>query len=528
MREFYSYGPVNCRRHFCVPRRELVESCLDYIVGDVQDGGHYFTIWSPRQTGKTWLMHEVRREIEKRYSHRFIVATMSMQGVIMQPEDGLDVFLSRLPQLFRETFHVDIPTPGDISEFKNYFFNQNQLFELPLLLFIDEFDSLPPRIIDTLVTLFRDMYLKRDSFLLHGLALIGVRAVLGADSERGSPFNVQRSLQVPNFSADEVEELFRQYQDESGQKVEQEVVTAVHNATRGQPGLVGWFGELLTRKYNPGMDQSIDKTTWREVYRAALHREWNNTVLNLLKKAQGPYIDRVVELFSRPDMPFSIRADWCSYLYLNGIIDNYEVTDSNGDKIDVCCFSSPYVQSCLFHALTIDLMGESTPILALEPLDELEDVFGGSELDLPALLERYKGYLRRLAARGLNPWQEQPKRSDMNYTEAVGHFHLYFWLRNAVEDYCTISPEFPTGNGRVDLHLKCDMGEGIIEVKSHTNQARLRQSIQQAAHYASRLGLNAITVALFAPVDDENVLARLSGEHDVDGVHVVVTAIGWT
>ena len=52
MREFYSYGPVNCRRHFCGPRRELVRSCLQHIVGDLEDGGHYFTIWSPRQGGK--------------------------------------------------------------------------------------------------------------------------------------------------------------------------------------------------------------------------------------------------------------------------------------------------------------------------------------------------------------------------------------------------------------------------------------------------------------------------------------------
>ena len=36
-------------------------------------------------------------------------------------------------------------------------------------------------------------------YLLHGLALVGVRAVLGIDSDRGSPFNVQRSLHVPNL-----------------------------------------------------------------------------------------------------------------------------------------------------------------------------------------------------------------------------------------------------------------------------------------------------------------------------------------
>ncbi len=528
MREFYSYGPVNCRRHFCVPRRELVESCLNYIVGDVQDGGHYFTIWSPRQSGKTWLMHEVRREIEEQYGDRFHIVTMSMQGIAMEADDHPDDFLSRVPLLFQHYFDVEVSKPVSWEQFSNLFSVRSGLLPNPLLLFIDEFDKLPPKVIDRFVSMFRHMYLDKKSFILHGLALIGVRAVLGVDSERGSPFNVQRSLHVPNFSCDEVEELFRQYQDESGQKVEPEVVEAVHNVTRGQPGLVGWFGELLTSKYNPGMDQSIDNRAWQVVYRAALHREWNNTVLNLLKKARGQYIDRVMELFSISDLLFSIQADWCAYLYLNGIIDSERITDSKGDVIYVCRFSSPYVQSCLYYDLTMDLMGERTPILALEPLDELDDVFAGQDLNLPALLERYKGYLGRLSAKGLNPWQEQPRRTDLNYTEAVGHFHLYFWLSNAVGRRCIISPEFPTGNGRVDLHLKRGEQTGIIEVKSFVDMAMLRQSIQQAAKYASKLGLNDITLALFVPVDDESILAKLSGEHDVDGVRVVVTAIGWT
>jgi len=34
-------------------------------------------------------------------------------------------------------------------------------------------------------------------------------------------------------------------------------------------------------------------------------------------------------------------------------------------------------------------------------------------------------------------------------------------------------------------------------------------------------------IALFAPVEEEEVLAKLSGQTVMDGVNVVVTAIGW-
>ncbi len=86
-------------------------------------------------------------------------------------------------------------------------------------MFIDEFDSLPPNLIDRLTALFRDMYLKGDSYALHALALIGVRAVLGVESERGSPFNIQRFMHVPNFSQEETQELFRQYREERSKPV---------------------------------------------------------------------------------------------------------------------------------------------------------------------------------------------------------------------------------------------------------------------------------------------------------------------
>jgi hypothetical protein len=59
MRRFHSCGPVDKDIHFSVPRVNLVENCLHHIIGEPGKGGHYFTIWAPRQTGKTWLMREV-------------------------------------------------------------------------------------------------------------------------------------------------------------------------------------------------------------------------------------------------------------------------------------------------------------------------------------------------------------------------------------------------------------------------------------------------------------------------------------
>jgi len=527
MRRFHSYGPVNEKRHFAVPRKALIKACFESLVGDSEEGGHYFTIWAPRQTGKTWLMRQVKKEIENHYGDRFIVGTMSVQGVVIKEGDPDETFLNKVPQLMKETFRLEIESPVDWEGFKDLFYINHGLFDRPVILFIDEFDSLPSGVIDRLVTLFRDMYLKQDSYLLNGLGLIGVRAVLGIKSDRGSPFNIQRSLQIPNFTNNEVRDLFSQYREESGQEIETEVVAEVYKVTRGQPGLVSWFGELLTETYNPGREKIIDILVWKRVLRKACTREWNNTILNLIKKAKGKYLQYILDLFVRPDIPFSLDMDWCNYLYLNGIIDVETYVKDSGEEVDICRFSSPFVQERLYTALTGDLVGDRMPILALDPLDGLEDVFSGERLNLSALLRRYIDYLARLKIKGLNPWKDQPRRADLHLTEAVGHFHLYAWLKEAVEDQCVISPEFPTGNGKVDLHLKCGDKRGIIEVKSFKSHSRTKAAYKQAAEYAGSLGLDEVAIALFVPVTEEDVLEKLSGEHEFDGTKVQVKAIGW-
>ena len=528
MREFCSYGPVDHEQHFSIARQGLVDSCVQQLVGAPDKGGHYFTIWAPRQTGKTWLMRQVCREIEQCCGDQFIVADMSMQRVILEEEDPEDRFLRKIPRLLQMTFGLEqAPAITDWDDVADVFAADVGRFDRPVVLFIDEFDKLPPRIIDRLLNLFRDMYLARSRYHLHGLALIGVRSVLGVESQRGSPFNVQRSVHVPNFTEDDVVELFRQYQEESGQTVEPAVVAEVYRVTRGQPGLVGWFGELLTKNHNPGEGCAIDSAVWADVYRLALCREWNNTVLNIVKKARGEYRTQVLELFARSDVEFKLDADWCNFLYLNGIIDGETISDEDGKKREICRFSSPFIQERLYNALTDDLVGDHTPILALEILDDLADVFAGETLDLPALLERYKAYLTRLAAKGIDPWKEQPRRADLRLTEAVGHFHLYAWLQTALNSCAVVSPEFPTGNGKVDIHVRRGNRVGVIEVKSFVNMAQLNRGRQRTARYAASLGLDRVTMALFVPTKDEEALLRLSGEQTIDGVRVIVVAIGW-
>ncbi|MEN8217879.1 MAG: AAA-like domain-containing protein [Pseudomonadota bacterium] len=529
MRHFCSYGPVDCQDHFCVQRQALIAQGVEQLIGKPEKGGHYFTIWAPRQTGKTWLMRQIEQAIEQQYPDEFTVFNFSLGALRGMEEE------TNFPVAFGRLLKTELPSHPQVSnwdDFRQLFSKNDGLWDRPLILLIDEVDTLPLALIDYMVAQFRELYLNHENNWLHGLALVGVRAVLGIESQRGSPFNIQRSLKVPNLTPEEVKELYRQYTDESGQQIKPAVVDKIYQSTKGQPGLVSWFGELLTEKYNPGVDKTLDEENWELVWHFARTREPNNTLLNLIAKAKDlAYQNFLTTLFTTSNVPFFFHHSLHNYLYLHGIIEPTLETSPSGERQDVCRFTSPFVQRCLYDALSHEIIGSETPILALAPLDELSDVFRGNHkglLNLPALLTRYKDYLARLKAQGINPWSDQPRRkTDLKLTEAVGQFHLFNWLRDAVGKRCMVSPEFPTGNGKVDLHLECGKQRGIIEVKSFVGSYQIKSDRDQAADYAKNLGISSVTIALFIPVLEETVLEKLSTIKVVNGVEVSVVAIGW-
>jgi len=167
------------------------------------------------------------------------------------------------------THYLNLKNIGVSSpkEFEELF--QKEILNKPLILMLDEFDALPEEAIAGLVSVFRNIFNTRQQdpnlpaekeYLLHGVALIGVRAVVGAENVKGSPFNVQRSMHIPNLTYEEVNSMFGWYEQESGQKVGQEVIDRIFYETRGHPGLVSWFGELITegfREYQPDKTRPI-------------------------------------------------------------------------------------------------------------------------------------------------------------------------------------------------------------------------------------------------------------------------------
>ena len=213
MRKFSSYGPVNQKIHYYVPRNALTANALSQLKGDDPDeGGHYITIWAPRQTGKTWIMREVFFKLQQ--DTQFDVVILPLQSLSNLTE--VNQVAQFIAQELMEKLGLKNLTINTLEDFHLLF--KRETLSKPLILIFDEFDGLSEQVIAGLVGFFRNIYHSRQNqmdkpsaekdYLLHGLALIGVRTVLGIENVKGSPFNVQRSVHIPNLTHDEVAYLF--------------------------------------------------------------------------------------------------------------------------------------------------------------------------------------------------------------------------------------------------------------------------------------------------------------------------------
>jgi AAA-like domain len=506
MRRFFSYGPLNNDLHYYVPREELINTAYTRLLSEAPDaGGHYITVWAPRQCGKSWIMREILFKLKE--NPGFDVLKINLE--VLKDKKNAGEVIESIARTIGEKLGKDFKGIDSQEKFQAIF--KNDSIDKPLILILDEFDALPEEGINIVVSAFRNIYINRmdesnittaeKSYLLHGVALIGVRSVLGVENVKGSPFNVQQSLHIPNFNREEVEELFKWYEKDSGQKVTPEVLDRLYYETMGQPGLTCWFGELMCegfQDYKNDMSRPISMEQFDAVYEAATYLLPNNNILNLISNARKESNkDMVLRLF-QTDKKIKFRFDEAiiNELYMNGIITN-EIGEDNRYYIR---FSSPFVQKRLFNYFSYDIFKELGQLVP--PFSDLDHIMNPQGLEIRELMKLYQSYLQENSS-----WlfKEVPRRSDMRIYEAVFHFNLYAYLDRLLPTKNShVLPEFPTGNGKIDLLIRFNDNRYGIELKSFTHRAAFKDALQQAASYGKKLGLKEIYLVVFVETINES------------------------
>lgn len=504
MRRFSSYGPIDKDLHYFAPRKELIHRAYNQLVGEnPQKGGHYITVWAPRQTGKTWVVQEAVQEIKKTNEYEVGIFSMGSVKKEKNEKEVISAFVDKLSMVFQKGF----PSLKKIKHTPTLF--TKKYFQKPVILIIDEFDSLEEEFINDFANIFREIFSSRSNepdkksrdktHLVHGLALVGVRSVLGIENVTGSPFNVQRSLHIPNLTYEEVHYMFKWYEEESQQTVEEDVIRQLFDETNGQPGLTGWFGELLTEIYNQEKTRTITRDNFEEVHAAAVKILPNNNILNIISKAnKEPYKQTVLELFKTDrKMEFTYDNTRLNYLYMNGVIDR-----EKENRIEYYVkFSCPFVQKRLFNYFSSELFHSMGRLY--DPFASLDNTITETHLDIKNLVKLYQSYLQKN-----REWllKDAPRRKDLRIYEAVYHFNFYTYLNEFLRPRGgRVFPEFPTGNGKIDLIITYADKRYGLEIKSYVDEGNYRVSLAKAAKYGKQLQLPEIFLVFFVEfVDDKS------------------------
>ncbi|HLP62101.1 MAG TPA: hypothetical protein VK186_24890, partial [Candidatus Deferrimicrobium sp.] len=102
--------------------------------------------------------------------------------------------------------------------------------------------------------------------------------------------------------------------------------------------------------------------------------------------------------------------------------------------------------------------------------------------------------------------EDVPKRKDLRVYEAVFHFNFYSYVNQFLKTRGgRVVPEFPTGNGKIDLLITYAGRRYGIEIKSYSSERDYNEALKQAARYAKQLAMPEIFLAFFVEkIDSES------------------------
>ncbi len=473
MRYFNTSGPNIPEKHYTIQRIELINKGIK-LVNDER----YFTIWAPRQTGKSTYFRQLAVELEKQ---DYKVAHINFENYKNEP---LKSFLSRLSWKLEEFWNEKFKnkTIGEIFQKieKN---NRDKC-----VLIIDEVEGINKEYFGTFLHSIRNAYHSRETHCLKSVILVGVSNITGVVSDNASPFNIADNLNVPYFTNEEVFELLGQHEAETGQFFERKVKEKICQITANQPGLVNGFAKKLVDD-NPDK-KILDYEDYLKVedwyLRIAIDKNFEN-ILNKAKEERA-FVERL--LFTEDKIPFKIDRPAIKLLHTNGLIKD----DGEG----YVTFWVPFYKKRLYDAFYPYTNGEKTGILRSIVTDELFDNQGNIKFN--ALIGGYKEYVKR---RGFNVFREKDENG--NY-KSIKESALIYSFETYIQAFLQMVSgksyrEADTGLGKSDLIINVKNKEYLIETKIYYYETQFLEGKKQLAYYCKSLGLKKGVYLVYCPND---------------------------
>ena len=497
MRFFNTEGPIVMRRHYCIPPLERMD--LDYVL-DLIHAEKYFILHAPRQTGKTSALKALQDHLNSGVegNYRCLYANIELAESVR--EDSARAIPAILQVLARRAWNVlgDRALPdirrevlaegGPETALWDALTRWAQADPRPLVLLIDEIDSLRGDALLAVLRQLRSGYDERPDSFPQSVVLCGVRDVrdyrirsgsTGKTFTGGSAFNISAdSLRMGDFGRAEVEALLGQHTEESGQRFEPEALERVYTQTAGQPWLVNALCWRACFKSPRGRDRS-HPITEEDIVEAQEVLIGGRVVHldQLADKLQEERVQRVIE-------PMLSGAALRSYTTR----DLEYVRDLGLVALDV----PPRIANPIYaEVIPRELTYATQQDILVEPAWYIDDDGG---LNLDKLLEAFQQYFRENAEHCLKLFQ---------YREAGPQLLLQAFLHRVLNGGGRIAREYGLGRRRVDLFILWPrpgaVQRFVIECKILRGglDETLKKGLPQTADYMDRCAADSGHLVVF-------------------------------
>jgi len=451
VRFFNTTGPCYPWDHYMLPPEErLVGAQLHRYIKDRL----YWVLHAPRQTGKTTFLQNWMRQINS--GDEAVSCYVSVERCQGIPESERS-----MPDLCRAiqdnaTFYnlpvPDVKTTAPNSMLTEALANWSALIApKPLVILFDEVDVLEG---ESLISFLRQL---RGGFAGRGVgkfpvsvALVGMRDLKdyititkgGVAPNPGSPFNIKEdSAVLSNFTQMDIEKLFTQRTEETGQIINRDALDYVFEQSGGQPWIVNSLFKRATIRILQNDDYSM--VTLEHIKKAReqmiLARETHLDTLAV--RIQEPAIRKVMEsiITGTPDPELTASEGFRICIDL-GLVKKERNTPT---------VANPIYREVLARQLTYSAQ-DAIP----EPEWQWRKPDGS--LDMDALLREFQKFWRKNS----EVWEQ---KSD--YTEAFPHLLLMAFLQRVLNGGGHIEREYAAGRGRMDLAVEYKERIYIIEIK---------------------------------------------------------------
>ncbi|HIJ21135.1 MAG TPA: hypothetical protein HPP58_08820 [Deltaproteobacteria bacterium] len=480
------------------------------------DMGRYFSIFAPRQSGKTTFFKDFCSRLAEDATYVPILLSFQDYKNISGEKFYSLIYESLLGQIVGRLARVDCPQQDHVKayvqkhpaadhiSFRKLFEGLNDLIEKKkIVIFIDEFDGIPRSELENFLTTLRELYQEykgRKDKALYSVGLVGIRNITKLIVGGVSPFNIADQVKLPPFTLKNVRDLYGQYTAETNQPFMEEAVKEVFDQTAGQPWLVNRIGTILTVDIRRETVTSITTEDVDKAVEVLLYEE-NSHFDNITEKAKQykeTFMDVVFD-----GVEYIPGDEEQSLLLTHGLIK------AEGRELSV---SNPIYKKRFTRTFFRDIADRVDP--AFRPY-YLPD----GTLNMERVLADFEKYIARIGAAAFYSTR-QPM-------EVTGKFQLTAWLYQFVpEGEGELFYESKTGLGIMDIMLIHRGLKYIVELKIRRYSGTIDEALEQLTEkYLAPERVDRGYIVVFDPATKVGELCT-PGRHRVGGKDVLSFNIG--